>query len=58
MKGKLFGGARITHSINKYGGFKGMEAGLRKFAQDNWARGYEEGKKNATLIGIFKNFFK
>lgn len=38
----LRGAAKITHNINKYGGNRGMEAGLTKFANDNQRLGYQK----------------
>ena len=38
----LRGAAKITHAINEYGGNRGMEVGLTKFANDNQKLGYQK----------------
>ena len=48
----LRGAAKITHSINEYGGNKGMAAGLTKFANDNQRIGYQKAVSDMQRLSF------
>ena len=61
MGKKLQGAAKITHSINEYGGNNGMVAGLKKFQRDSMKKGYEagyqDGLRRVSIFGSLSNIF-
>jgi hypothetical protein len=57
MKKRLRGAAKITHAINNYGGNKGMNAGLIKFAKDNQNLGYQKAFSEIQQMSFIERLF-